>query len=73
MITNTEIQITKIPKYKIQIFWNTLYRNTEIQITEIQKYKLQKYRYTNDRHTEIQVKKFTHNPKGLPFSSKVCP
>ena len=38
----SEILITGIKNYKLQININTSYRNPEIYMTEIQKYKLQK-------------------------------
>ena len=44
---NTEIQITGIKKYKLQINLNTSYRNTEI--------KLQKYRNKNYRNKDMQI------------------
>ena len=51
----TEIQITRIKKYKLQNYRNTTCRFTEIQITVIQKYKLSNWRNTTCRSAEIQM------------------
>ena len=55
----TEIQITRIKKYKIsalqkyntQIYRNATYIFTEIHITEIQNTKYKKYKWQDDRNT----------------------